>query len=162
MKFYLTRKVIEPERGSEEAAGIDFFIPEIDESFIEKFNKDNPSHMLDLKLKQIFILPGERVLIPSGVKSEFAANTALIANNKSGVSTKLGLIVGACVVDSDYTGEIHLSLINPGNDVVTLKEKQKVIQFLHQPVIIEEIEFLNEYNKKTDRGDGGFGSTDKK
>jgi dUTP pyrophosphatase len=163
MKFYLTRDVIKPERGTPESAGIDFFIPKFNQTFIDDFLTKNPTLSINLKEKTIELGPGERVMIPAGVKSIFEDHSALIAFNKSGVATKLGLIVGAAVVDSDYTGEIHISLVNSSTEnYIQIAEDQKIVQFLHIPIQIQPIEFIEEYNRQTERGEGGFGSTDKK
>jgi len=163
MKFYLTRNVKKPQRGTPESAGIDFFVPKFNQTFIDDFLEKNQTMSIDLKEKTIEIGPGERVMIPSGVKSIFEDHSALIAFNKSGVATKLGLIVGAAVVDSDYTGEIHISLINSSKtSYIRITEDQKIVQFLHIPIQIQPIEFLDDFDRQTERGDGGFGSTDKK
>jgi dUTP pyrophosphatase len=87
---------------------------------------------------------------------------ALIAFNKSGVSAKLGLDVLACVVDCDYQGEIHLSLVNTSNEVINILPGQKLVQFILLDVNICPIEEVNDnaiYNSVTERGSGGFGST---
>lgn len=122
-----------------------------------------------------FILPPHaRVMIPSGIHSHMAEEgRALVAFNKSGVSTKYGLDVGACVVDYTYKGEIHLSLINTSTDLVRIYENQKIVQFLELPIFTSEIECLENGSDpevyksffeglRDDRGAGGFGSTDKK
>ena len=82
--------------------------------------------------------------------------------NKSGVSLKKGLMVGACVVDSDYQGEIHLHLINTSTKEVTIEPGDKLVQFLLVPVNhcnIEEVSKTNLFEETTTRGAGGFGST---
>ena len=87
---------------------------------------------------------------------------ALIAMNKSGVSLKKNLMVGACVVDSDYQGEIHLHLINTGNQAVEISAGDKLVQFLLIPVDHGSVEIVDEaelFEKETLRGAGGFGST---
>ena len=71
-------------------------------------------------------------------------------------------MVGACVVDSDYQGEIHLHLINTSNKSVTIEPGEKLTQFLLIPVdhcdvtVVEEDDLFTE---ETTRGSGGFGST---
>ena len=87
---------------------------------------------------------------------------ALIAMNKSGVALKKGLMVGACVVDSDYQGEIHLHLVNTSAKSVTIEPGDKLTQFLLIPVDHCSIELVNEpdlFDDETTRGSGGFGST---
>lgn len=136
------RDVKDPQRGTPGSAGIDLFIP-----------NDYVGNI---------VTPQGSVLIPSGIKAKVPEGYALIAMNKSGVATKLGLVVGACVVDSDYQGEIHIHLVNVSDKCVPLEPGQKIVQFLLVPVEhcginIVPIEKL--YDAKTARGAGGFGST---
>lgn len=170
------RNVKTPLRACKNDAGIDFFIPEFDEDFIRSFYEKNPGFPFDInEMEQpcIPIMPQTRVLIPSGIRVIIKnKDTALIAANKSGVSTKYGLIFTAQVVDADYTGEIHIGVFNTNTSkehVVCLFPGDKVIQFVHTPIIKSEIEEIDDFlysveadRMKSDRGEGGFGSTDKK
>lgn len=121
----------------------------------------------DTKEKKTYIplSPGERILIPSGVYCKMEHHDrALIAANKSGVASKLGLVFGSQVVDSDYQGEIHISVINTSNSVVKIYEGMKIIQFIETPVYTSSIKIINTvtdlYDEASDRGEGGFGSSD--
>ena len=126
-----------PQFSSTEAAGIDFYVP----------NDYN-----------CVVQPNQSVNIPSGIKANIPKGWALIAFNKSGVAVKQHFQVGACVVDSDYTGEIHLHVFNVGDMPMEIKAGQKLVQFIMiqhaSPMIIEE-----DFEKETERGDGCFGST---
>lgn len=140
MKIKKVRDVKTPERGTSGSAGLDFFVPN---DFIEKE-----------------LLNGESAFIPSGIKAQVPKGYALIAFSKSGVALKKELAIGACVVDEDYTGEIHLHVYNWGNRPVIIKPGEKLVQFLLLPVLYSEIEVCDELEfEKTERGDGGFGST---
>lgn len=147
MKFLKVRDVKTPTRGTSSSAGIDFYIP-----------NEYESHL---------IIPGGSVLIPSGIKVNIPNNHALIAFNKSGVATKKGLTVGACVVDEDYQGEIHIHLTNISNQVVAVDPGEKIVQFLLMPIIYDSIEIVENEEllwegKISERGEGGFGHTDEK
>jgi dUTPase len=93
---------------------------------------------------------------------------ALIAANKSGVATKMGLIFGAQVVDYEYQGEIHLSVINTGEGFIKITPGMKILQFIEMPIYnsIIDVDYTKSvsefYTEKTLRADGGFGSTDTK
>jgi dUTP pyrophosphatase len=141
MKIKLIRDVKPPSRGTSKSAGLDFFVPNDFQSY--------PLH------------PGESILIPSGVKTQVPEGYALIAFNKSGVATKLRLSVGACVVDEDYEGEIHLHLYNTSpHTVVTIEPGMKLTQFILIPVNYQNVEIVNEFeSRQSERGSGGFGST---
>ena len=144
MKLAKIRNVKTPTRGTVGSAGIDFYVPE-----------DYPPSLCT-------IAPGDRYFIPSGIKANVPEGFALIAMNKSGVSMKKGLMVGACVVDSDYQGEIHLHLINASNKSVTIEPGDKLTQFLLVPVDhchVELVDVDDLFTEETTRGSGGFGST---
>lgn len=170
IKFFKSRDVKSPTRGTGEAAGIDFYIPNCNEKFVTDLVAKNANSSLPVLVQIqnddvfITIMPDSRVLIPSGVHSWMEAGTALIAANKSGVATKTGLVFGAQVVDSDYSGEIHISVINTSNVPVTVKGGEKLIQFIHTPVLLtplEEVdaETFDKLHDRSERGTGGFGST---
>lgn len=120
------------------------------------------------RIAAIEILPGGKVLIPSGIKANLPHGVYLKAENKSGISSKRGLIFGASVVDEDYQGEIHICLINPTNTSAKIVAGEKIIQFLpcFSPNMNEVVEFDDEEklfeNTKSERGSDGFGSTDTK
>lgn len=144
MKISKVRDVKTPVRGTSGSAGIDFYIP-----------NDYPESLQ-------LIAPGERYLIPSGIKANVPGGFALIAMNKSGIATKKSLMVGACVVDSDYQGEIHMHLVNVGNYSVKVVPGEKLVQFLLVPVNHCNVEVVEEsklFEFDTVRGAGGFGST---
>ena len=141
IKVSKIRDVKTPTRGTPGSAGIDFYVP-------EGFNNE--------------IQPGEDVCIPSGVRVNVPAGHALVAFNKSGVALKKNLTVGACVVDEDYQGEIHLHLINVGTKTVYLSPGEKITQFLLVPVKYPEVSIVEDndlFDSETERGAGGFGST---
>ena len=168
--FTKVRDVKTPERGTPESAGIDFFMPTIDESFVQAFIAKNQNSNAVLYRDGLTIPAGERVLIPSGIRVWMEdKETMLMAANKSGVATKLGLIFTAEIVDSDYTGEVHLGVYNTSHNPVTLHPGDKVIQFIQVPVYLSKmIELSNDQYEAvkniygTLRGEGGFGSTDHK
>ena len=144
LKVAKVRSVKTPSRGTAGSAGIDFYVP-----------NDYPSSLCK-------VAPGERFFIPSGIKANVADGYALIAMNKSGISLNKSLMVGACVVDSDYQGEIHLHLINAGRESVVIEPGDKLVQFLLLPIDHGSVDLVDEedlFDNKTDRGAGGFGST---
>lgn len=143
MKISKIRNVKTPERGTPLSAGLDFFVP-----------NDFPG--------EHFLLPGDAVNIPSGIKVKVPHGFALVFMNKSGVAVKKGLQVGACVVDEDYQGEVHLHVRNTSTDVQSIKPGEKLVQALLIPVDYCGVEVVNVdelYEEGTQRGEGGFGST---
>ena len=147
MKFLKIRDVKSPNRGTPQSAGIDLYVPE-----------DFTSSSLQ---------PGQSILIPSGLKVNVPVNHVLVAFNKSGVATKKNLQVGACVIDEDYQGEIHIHLINVGCDSTSIDPGDKIIQLVLLPTVYESVEITETEEslwkgKLTERGEGGFGSTGNK
>ena len=66
------------------------------------------------------------------------------------------------IVDEDFQGDIHIHLVNVGNEYVTIKPGTKIAQFILVPVSYDDIEVVPEtelFSKETNRGEGGFGST---
>jgi deoxyuridine 5'-triphosphate nucleotidohydrolase len=168
VKFLKVRDVKTPIRGTDEAAGIDFFVPNYNEQFEADFKEKNLNISIisneDNTSAYITIPAHCRVLIPSGIKTWLPVGTALIAANKSGVASKKGLIFGAQVVDSDYAGEVHISVINTTNASVTINTGDKLIQFIHTPVLLSPLdevdaEEFERLHSESLRGEGGFGST---
>ena len=172
IKFLKTRDVKSPSRANKWDAGIDFYVPKFTKEFLEILDEKNPDINIFDQFNDsdfnIVLEPGQRILIPSGIHCQMSnSNRALIAFNKSGVASRLGLIVGSCVVDYEYQGEIHLSLINTGNSPVEIMSGMKILQFIETPVfnsdiLVEENKTPEEfYKEETTRGAGGFGSSDK-
>jgi dUTPase len=165
---------IPPSRANKYDAGIDFYVPKFDEQFLVDLKEKNNgpefirnSVLVFNKEKNFIILPPHhRILIPCGFKCLMQTpDRALIASNKGGISTKKGLVYSAQVVDYEYQGEIHIGLINTGTDNIFIYEDEKIIQFIETPIYTSDIEIVNEkdlYSEKTTRGDGAFGSTNKK
>jgi dUTP pyrophosphatase len=107
-------------------------------------------------------LPGTDTCIPSGIRVNVPAGYAFIAHNKSGVALNKKLTVGACVVDEDYQGEIHLHLFNSGEETVKVESGEKIVQFLLVPVKYPAVKIVPDkelFHSATARGAGGFGST---
>ena len=132
LRFTKVRDVKSPQRGNPNDAGLDFFVP-------ENFNNG-----FQMKLK-----PGNEVNIPSGLKIDIPKGYALMQVNKSGISTKHGLEVGACLIDEGYQGEIHLhvynrkqastALVQPlESKIAVIKPGMKIMQAILVPVSYAE------------------------
>lgn len=183
--FLKIRDVASPERETGNA-GFDFFVPKFNEQFKADCTKEaekNPKAGCYFKkddngVEYIEVPAGERVCIPSGIKSRielsmpissYGLGIDLLVENKSGISTKYGLDVGAVEIDENYQGEIHLSVTNASNQTVKIFEDMKITQLVPRVYITEEAkifekdELSNEdfYKnfKWNNRGENGFGST---
>ena len=105
--------------------------------------------------------PGESRLIPTGLKVEVPVDHMLEIKNKSGMAFKKQLVVGACVVDCGYNGEVYVNLHNIGQITQVLQPGQKVAQAVLIPIITCDLEESPDdtLNQAGSRGSGGFGST---
>lgn len=144
MKILKIRDVKTPVRGTPKSAGIDFFVPNDFQSTI--------------------IPPFGSINIPSGIKVKLPHGFCLKLDNKSGVSLKKRLSVGATIIDEDYQGEIHLHVYNTSKEPVEIDPGDKIVQGLLIPVsyeLVMEVGSLEELygGEVTSRGEGGFGST---
>src|SRR3989304_7140881 len=164
--FTKVRDVKSPTRGTPGSAGIDFYVPKFTESFITDLVNKNPGYYHRPTINGIVMHPHDRILIPSGICVSIPHGYTLIGHNKSGVASKKGLDILASVIDEDYQSEIHLNVVNTGLTIQDILEDDKLLQYILIPVVISEIltiPTLEElYPVKTDRGVGGFGSTDER
>ena len=140
-------------------AGLDFYIPN-DIKYLSENGKNIVLQNIDNEMK-IAIGAHDSVLIPMGVKSKFEEGNALVFFNRSGIASKKHLFRGACIVDSEYRGTIFVNLTNVSDEVQYLQPGEKLIQAMLLPV--PEIEVVEDkVENDTERGEGGFGSTNNK
>ena len=139
----LSENAIIPTKGSKGAAGYDLYSIE--------------SHELK---------PGESKSFKTGLAMAIPENYSGRIAPRSGLAAKHGIDVLAGVIDSDYTGEIMVLLINHGNESVQLPlvkdgKETAVAQIIfesHYNTTFNEVDEIT----VTQRGSGGFGSTDKR
>lgn len=172
-RFIKVREVVSPNRANPNDAGLDFYVPTnlTSEDIHSKNWFDSGGYDLDIPFSEHFVRhialqPGHRILIPSGIKGLLEPrDSMLMAANKSGISTKKGLIYTAEIVDSPYTGEIHIGIYNTSHEFQIIEAGTKLVQFIHVPIYLtepEEVtheEFYNDAQYWGTRGNNGFGST---
>ena len=111
----------------------------------------------------VVINPGKTELIPTGV-SIFIKDTgyAGLILPRSGLGHKHGIVLGNLVglIDSDYQGELFISTWNRGISSFTINSLDRIAQLVIVPVSQATFNLVSDYSK-SDRGDGGFGSTGK-
>jgi len=81
------------------------------------------------------IAPGTSILVPTGCKFAIPHGYMMEIKNKSGIAHKRQLLVGACIVDSGYEGEVFVNLHNIGTTTQTLEPGDKVAQGVVVPVV---------------------------
>ena len=105
------------------------------------------------------IRPFERVLISTGLKVKYLfEDYELQIRSRSGISLKRGLFVANSpgTIDSDYRGEIGVILYNSTPFLIEISKGERIAQ-----IVINQVEREKRFIKdESERGEGGFGSTD--
>ena len=138
----------DPVRSNPSDAGLDVF-----------FSPDEDSE------QEITIEPCCTALLGTGLKFGVPHGYMLEVKNRSSWAAKRQLLVGACVIDSGYDGEVIVNLHNIGARPRVVQAGDKIAQIVMIPVVHfrpQEAEDDNLYEEDitiSDREDGGFGST---
>ncbi len=108
--------------------------------------------------------PGESNLVASGMAIHIAdAGYAALILPRSGLGHKHGIVLGNLVglIDSDYQGQIFVSVWNRGHAEFTIQPMERIAQMIIVPVAQVEFNVVDAFDA-SERGAGGFGSTGKK
>lgn len=108
----------------------------------------------------ITLKAGERVSVPTGIAISIPEGYEGQVRPRSGLARRhgIGMVNSPGTIDSDYTGEIQVLLINLGSEPFTIHRADRIAQLIIAPVmrvVWEETDNL----EKTERGAGGFGHT---
>ena len=145
--FKLRDSAIEPVRANPSDAGLDVFYCPSEETKILK------------------IPAGESVVVETGLKFGVPHGFMLEVKNRSSMAAKKQLIVGACIIDPGYNGELMVNLNNIGNQDRVISAGDKIAQVVMIPIIhfrARKIMTNTLYDNPiciSNRGTGGFGST---
>jgi dUTP pyrophosphatase len=121
---------------------------------------------LDLRAcldEAVVLNPGETRLIPTGLAMHLAdPGFAAMILPRSGLGHKHGVVLGNLVglIDSDYQGQLMVSLWNRGQEAFTVQPFERIAQMVIVPVVQASFRVVEEF-ESSDRGAGGFGSTGK-
>jgi dUTP pyrophosphatase len=105
--------------------------------------------------------PGQTVLVPTGIAIHLGdPGLAAMLLPRSGLGHKHGIVLGNLVglIDSDYQGQVMVSMWNRGDRAFTIVPGDRIAQMVVVPVVQVEFEVVEEFDAST-RGAGGFGST---
>ena len=142
VKIKLTRGMTAPEYATEGSAAVDLRAA-LDEGEV------------------VTIAPGARALIPTGLSiSPETSDVVAVIAGRSGLGVKKGVTLanGIGVIDSDYRGEIHVCLINRGEEPFEVQRGDRIAQMMFMPVMTAKFLPVAELDE-TERGAGGFGHT---
>ncbi|HAK13520.1 MAG TPA: dUTP diphosphatase [Acinetobacter radioresistens] len=122
---------------------------------------------LDLRAcldEAVQIKPGETILVKTGMAIYIEdPNFAGLILPRSGLGHKHGIVLGNLVglIDSDYQGELMVSVWNRSQTVFTLEPGERLAQYVLVPVVQAQFEQVNEFTA-SERGTGGFVHTGQK
>lgn len=148
-------------------------MPSIDVKILDARLHDNPpqyatpgSAGLDLRAclpESITVEPGQTTLVPTGMAIHLAdPGLAAMILPRSGLGHKHGIVLGNLVglIDSDYQGELMVSVWNRGQQAFTLNPLDRIAQLIIVPVLQVGFNIVESFDS-SERGAGGFGSTGK-
>jgi dUTP pyrophosphatase len=105
--------------------------------------------------------PGDTVLIPTGLAMHISDPTlAAVLLPRSGLGHKHGVVLGNLVglIDSDYQGQVFVSIWNRSDTAFTINVGERIAQMVFVPIVQVEFEQVEAFDD-SDRGAGGFGHT---
>jgi dUTP pyrophosphatase len=107
--------------------------------------------------------PGQTALVPSGIAIHLAdPGLAAIVLPRSGLGHKHGIVLGNLVglIDSDYQGQVMVSVWNRGGEAFIIAPMERIAQLVVVPVVQAAFDVVDDFTASA-RGEGGFGSTGK-
>ncbi len=153
--------VFAPTRANPSDVGLDlFFSPDVKTGEHDE-EKNMPAG-------SIVIMPNQCMKLRTGLRFAIPHGFCLEIKNRSSVSSKKELLVGGGVIDPGYDGEIVIIMHNVGRNPQMVKPGDKIAQavlfpVVHvRPILVDSEKLYDDTIAISDRGDRGFGSTDKK
>jgi dUTP pyrophosphatase len=107
------------------------------------------------------LAPGQAELVPTGIAIHIAdPGLAAMLLPRSGLGHKHGVVLGNLVglIDSDYQGQVMVSVWNRGSHPFTIEPGERIAQMVVVPVVQVELEVVAQFEESA-RGAGGFGSS---
>lgn len=105
------------------------------------------------------VAPGETHLVPTGIAIHINdPGLAATILPRSGLGHKHGIVLGNLVglIDSDYQGQLFISVWNRGNQSFTIEPADRIAQLVVLPVVQVEFDLVSDFGE-SERGEGGFG-----
>jgi len=143
----------------------------IDVKILDNRLRDTPPHYatpgsagLDLRAciaGPLVVVPGQTILVPTGMAIHLAdPGLAAMILPRSGLGHKHGIVLGNLIglIDSDYQGELMVSVWNRGHAEFTINPLDRIAQMIIVPVLQVGFNIIDEFDASK-RGAGGFGST---
>ena len=109
---------------------------------------------------EVVLAPGERVLVPTGLRVGIPEGYEIQIRPRSGLALKHGITLpnSPGTIDSDYRGPLGVIVMNAGQEPFTIAHGDRVAQMVVAPVVVAQFDLVESLDD-TARGTGGFGST---
>ena len=109
----------------------------------------------------VVLRPGERRVIPTGLKIALPSGYEAQIRARSGLALKNGIILpnGPGTIDADYRGEVGVIVMNAGSEPFTVTRGMRIAQMIVAPVMRARWRETADGLSETARGTGGYGST---
>ena len=107
----------------------------------------------------VTIPPGCRCIFDVGVKLGLPEGYVGMVKSRSGLAFRFGVEAYHGVIDSDYHGPVKVLLFNRGSNPVVIKNGDRIAQLVVMKHVQAEVVTVEEFDRETSRGSGGFGST---
>ena len=114
--------------------------------------------------EHLHVAPGEAHLIPTGIAIHLDdRHLAAMILPRSGLGHKHGIVLGNLVglIDSDYQGQIFISVWNRGQHSFTIEPGDRIAQMIIVPIALADFKVVDQFTPSA-RGAGGFGHTGQK
>lgn len=108
----------------------------------------------------LIVAPGETHLVPTGLAIHIGdPNLAATILPRSGLGHKHGIVLGNLIglIDSDYQGQLMVSVWNRGDTTFTIEPGDRMAQLVFLPVVQAQFNIVNDFDDASARGEGGFG-----
>jgi dUTP pyrophosphatase len=111
--------------------------------------------------EQLTLLPGARALVPTGFSIALPPGYEAQVRPRSGLAIRFGVtcLNSPGTIDADYRGEVQVVLANFGTEPFVIRRGDRIAQIIVAPVARATFDVVDEL-PLTQRGSGGFGSTD--
>ena len=126
---------VAPTRGSKEAAGLDLS-----------------------SVQNCTIPPFSHMIVDTGIQISLPPSTYGMISSRSSWAAR-GIHIGGGCIDKDYTGEVKVIMFNMSDKDVVVVKGERIAQLIVPLIEYPEVEEVDKIDKVTERGSGGFGST---
>ena len=152
---------IVPEFATKQSACFDIAFSALGKYEYSGYNKQNKAFSRKFNNGTIHIMPGDRILVPTGLILDIPVGYSVRIHARSGLSLKQGLVLANAegVIDSDYINELFVILHNISDNGADINHGDRIAQ---GELVVRELysilETTDKPEQKTDRA-GGMGST---